>query len=85
MTDGVAGRGRALGLVAELEQHYRTAGASVADENEPPRLMRGDCHASRFFLDRGRNAVTGVIDMEVAWAGNPVSDLNLIAIELVAR
>jgi aminoglycoside phosphotransferase (APT) family kinase protein len=85
LTDGVAGRGRALGLVAELEPHYRTAGASVAHENEPPRFMRGDCHASRFFVDRGRNAVTGVIDMEVALAGNPVSDLNLVAIELVAR
>ncbi len=50
-----------------------------------PASCEANCHASRFFLDRGRNAVTGVIDMEVAWAGNPVSDLNLIAIELVAR
>jgi aminoglycoside phosphotransferase (APT) family kinase protein len=72
-------------LVAELEPPYTTMGASVAHEYEPPRFTHGDCHASHFFVDGGRNAVTGVIDMEVASAGNPVSDLNDIAIELMAR
>ncbi len=39
-------------LVAELQPRYRTAGARVAHEYEPPRFTRGDCHANRFFVDR---------------------------------
>lgn len=54
---------------------------------QPPRYVHGDCHASQFFLARGPGGwrVTGVVDLEVASAGSPLSDFLKLTIELAGR
>ena len=53
---------------------------------EPPRFVHGDCHASTFFLVEAVGAwrVTGVVDMEVASAGDVGEDLMKLCIALAA-
>ncbi len=45
----------------------------------PPKMIHGDCHLHQFFFDRGM--VTGVVDMEVASAGDPIADLIKLFLE----
>lgn len=62
--------------IADLRASYR-----------PPRFVHGDCHASQFFLTEAEGGwqVTGVVDMEVASAGSPLSDFVKLVIELAGR
>jgi hypothetical protein len=56
----------------------------IAAAYHPPRFTHGDCHAHQFFLvgEGAQWQVTGVVDMEVASAGDCVEDLLKISIEL---
>jgi aminoglycoside phosphotransferase (APT) family kinase protein len=62
--------------------------ASMAERLEanwaPPRFVHGDCHAHQIFVDAGGDApqVTGVVDMEVASAGDPIEDVLKFSLEL---
>ncbi len=61
--------------------------ADLRDTYEPPRFVHGDCHASQIFLTRGDGSwqVSGVLDMEVASAGSPLSDFLKLVIEMAGR
>jgi Ser/Thr protein kinase RdoA (MazF antagonist) len=56
----------------------------LAPAYTPPRYTHGDCWAHQFFLfkEEGRWHVDGVVDMEVASAGDAGSDLVHLLIEL---
>jgi aminoglycoside phosphotransferase (APT) family kinase protein len=51
-----------------------------------PRFVHGDCHAHQFFVDMcgAEPEVTGVVDMEVASAGDPIEDLLKFSLEVAA-
>jgi aminoglycoside phosphotransferase (APT) family kinase protein len=49
---------------------------------QPPRFTHGDCHAHQLFV--GEHGITGIVDMEVASAGDPSSDLFKFGLEMAA-
>jgi len=55
----------------------------LASEYKPPKMIHGDCHMDQFFFLPGK--VTGVVDMEVASAGDPMADLIKFAIEATSK
>jgi Ser/Thr protein kinase RdoA (MazF antagonist) len=71
--------------VAErLENHFSTMADKLASDYQPPHFTHGDCHAHQFFLKRDGTEwiVTGVVDMEVASAGDTGEDWLHLLIEL---
>jgi aminoglycoside phosphotransferase (APT) family kinase protein len=75
-------------LVRSLEAQFADMETMLATAYQPPRFVHGDCHAHQFFLTResedGAWRVTGVLDLEVASAGDPVEDLLKLAVELAS-
>ena len=71
----------AFSLPDDLRQVLRSEtlsmGARLASAYTPPHFVQGDCHAHQFFVDTDRDGVhvTGVVDMEVASAGDSGEDL----------
>jgi hypothetical protein len=61
----------------------------LAPAYQPPRFVHGDCHAHQFFVSGpavdGAWHVHGVVDLEVASAGDPVEDFVKLTIEVAAR
>lgn len=83
---GLESRGLSEDVRSEVERRCSVMAEQIRWEFEPPRFTQGDSRASHYFVDlRGGAHVTGVVDMEVASSGDPVYDLILIAIELMAR
>jgi aminoglycoside phosphotransferase len=74
-------------LTAALARLFAGMDTALAAAFTPPRFAHGDCHAGGFFLApaAGGWAVTGVVDMEVASAGDAGADLLKLALELAAR
>jgi aminoglycoside phosphotransferase (APT) family kinase protein len=58
--------------------------AELAGAFRPPRFTHGDCHPHQFFLHRGDEGwqVSGVVDMEVASAGDAGADWVKLVIEM---
>jgi Ser/Thr protein kinase RdoA (MazF antagonist) len=74
-------------LVDHLRTRLSTIEETLAPAGAPPRFVHGDCHAHQFFLDREGEDwhVSGVLDLEVASAGDCGEDLMKFAIEMAAR
>jgi aminoglycoside phosphotransferase (APT) family kinase protein len=47
---------------------------------QPPGFVHGDCHAHQIFLTN--DGVSGIVDMEVASAGDPMFDLMKFSLEM---
>lgn len=73
-------------LVRRLEPLFSHMAERLAAAYEPPRFVHGDCHAHQFFVfeENGAWRVSGVVDMEVASAGDSVEDLLHFCMELAA-
>lgn len=71
---------RAIELYSSEEQ-------SLQAEYLPPRFTHGDCHAHQFFVQGSGTdwEVTGVVDMEVASAGDYGADFTKFGLELAGR
>jgi aminoglycoside phosphotransferase (APT) family kinase protein len=75
-------------LTPALADRLHELFASMAERLEAnwtaPRFVHGDCHAHQIFVDAGGASaeVTGVVDMEVASAGDPIEDLLKFSLEL---
>lgn len=67
-----------------LETHFSKMTEKLESDYQPPHFTHGDCHAHQFFLkpDAGLWTVTGVVDMEVASAGDTGEDWLHLLIEL---
>lgn len=78
---------RDASLMDEIQAFYATHAADLERAYQPPRFTHGDCHAHQFFLDQidGEWTVTGVLDMEVASAGDPGADFMQFNLEMAAR
>jgi aminoglycoside phosphotransferase (APT) family kinase protein len=77
------------GLVEAVRWRLSTIVEAMGSAYEPPRFVHGDCHAHQFFVSptgTGGAAprVHGVVDMEVASAGDAVQDLVKFSIEAAA-
>ncbi|MEO8611442.1 MAG: aminoglycoside phosphotransferase family protein [Chloroflexota bacterium] len=74
-------------LSQRLENHFSTMAEKLASDYQPPHFTHGDCHAHQFFLkpDGGAWIVTGVVDMEVASAGDTGEDWLHLLIELSSQ
>lgn len=74
------------GLASQIAAFYVEHRDSLAEAYEQPRFTHGDCHASQFFLRRDGSdwKVTGVVDMEVASAGDCGADLLKFSIEMAS-
>jgi Ser/Thr protein kinase RdoA (MazF antagonist) len=73
-------------LLDEVEVFYNQHAADLAQSYAQPRFVHGDCHAEQFFLygtDEGWK-VSGVVDMEVASAGDCGADFLKFGIEMAA-
>ena len=66
------------GMLAMARGFFAQRVSEMKAAFEPPHFTHGDCHAHQFFLDRadGRWVVTGVVDMEVASAGDTGADFS---------
>lgn len=73
-------------LATRLEALFSTMETALASAFQPPRFCHGDCHAQQFFLypTAGGWEVSGVVDMEVASAGDCVNDLLKFCLEMTA-
>lgn len=69
---------------AEAQHACAQIKARLTEAYQPPRFTHGDCHAHQFFLVPHRTGwrVTGVLDMEVASAGDGGEDLLKLSLEL---
>lgn len=72
------------GLLERVKQLYAHTEDSLRSEYEPPRFTHGDCHAHQFFVSdaSGEWEVVGVVDMEVASAGDYGFDFVKLGLEL---
>ncbi len=72
------------GLVERAKHLLAVEEEALRDEYQPPKFTHGDCHAHQFFLSNatGEWKVTGVVDMEVASAGDYGADFVKLGIEL---
>jgi Ser/Thr protein kinase RdoA (MazF antagonist) len=70
--------------VAAFYTHYH---AMLKAAYSQPRFTHGDCHASQFFVNRQDDQwlISGVVDMEVASAGDCGADFVKLGIELAAQ
>jgi aminoglycoside phosphotransferase len=73
-------------LVQPVEERLGRIEEALAPAYQPPRFTHGDCHAHQFFLVPAGDGwqVTGVVDLEVASAGDCGEDLLKLGIELAA-
>lgn len=76
-------------LAAQLEGLFGNMAETLALDFAP-RFVHGDCHAHQFFLDHAAEPsagwrVTGVVDMEVASAGDRGFDLVKFGLEMAAH
>lgn len=73
-------------LWRELAAWITQIETGLASAYQPPRFTHGDCHAHQFFLRPTTVgwAVSGVVDLEVASAGDSGEDLLKLGIELAA-
>jgi Ser/Thr protein kinase RdoA (MazF antagonist) len=71
-------------LVNQAENLYLTQRDRLQAGYALARFVHGDCHASSFFVNRGMGewTVTGIIDMEVASAGDIGHDFLKFFIEM---
>jgi len=69
-------------LVDELEKAFSSAEPLLRSAHTLPRFVHGDCHVGQFFIQEEN--VTGVVDMEVASAGNPEYDLVKFSLEMMS-
>jgi aminoglycoside phosphotransferase (APT) family kinase protein len=75
-------------LTPELRDRLNRLFASMAETLEAgatgPRFVHGDCHAHQFFVDASgvEPQVRGVVDMEVASAGDPIEDVLKFSLEV---
>jgi aminoglycoside phosphotransferase (APT) family kinase protein len=69
-------------LMAAVKQFFAAHRAAFRASFSPPRFAHGDCHAHQFFVDQSNGVVTGVVDMEVSNAGNPLGDFLKLGIEM---
>jgi aminoglycoside phosphotransferase (APT) family kinase protein len=71
-------------LVRRLAARFAAMEPVLAAAYDPPRFVHGDCHAHQVFLVPvdGAWRVTGVLDLEVASAGDAVEDLLKLCVEL---
>ncbi len=69
-------------LLRQMQNLYEEQSHRLADQ--PPCFTHGDCHASQFFLVEadGHWQVSGVVDMEVASAGDCGHDWLKLLIEM---
>lgn len=70
-------------LLSDLTSRFAELRERIGREYTPPRMAHGDCHMDQFFFQNQQ--VTGVLDMEVASAGDTVFDLVKFAIEASAN
>ncbi len=73
-------------LMDQVERFSRSYRAELEKEYRSPRFVHGDCHASQFFLLKREGVwhVTGVLDMEVASAGDMGADFVKFSLEMAA-
>jgi hypothetical protein len=76
-------------LVEAVRGRLSTIVGAMRSVYQPPRFVHGDCHAHQFFVSAPATAgaawrVHGVVDMEVASAGDAVQDLVKFSIEAAA-
>lgn len=73
-------------LMDQVERFSRSYMADLEKEYMSPRFVHGDCHASQFFLLKREGVwyVTGVLDMEVASAGDVGADFVKFSLEMAA-
>ncbi len=75
-------------LTPELGDRLRGLFESMAETLEAscvtPGFVHGDCHAHQFFVEMSgaEPKVTGVVDMEVASAGDPIEDVLKFSLEV---
>jgi aminoglycoside phosphotransferase (APT) family kinase protein len=68
-------------LADQLQARFAALADALAAECAPPHFVHGDCHAHQLFLT---DRVSGVVDMEVASAGDCGFDLMKFALEMAA-
>jgi aminoglycoside phosphotransferase len=73
-------------LANQLETRFSTLAEQLAPAYSPLRFVQANMHSHQFFLEREGNGwrVTGVLDMEVASAGDAYFDLVAFALEMAA-
>lgn len=71
-------------LSRRMEAFFSDHEAALDQAFQVPRFTHGDCHAHQFFVDKA-GLVSGVVDMEVASAGNPTADLFKFSLEMAAK
>jgi aminoglycoside phosphotransferase (APT) family kinase protein len=71
-------------LADRLHELFASMAERLEANSTAPRFVHGDCHAHQVFVEAGGAApeVTGVVDMEVASAGDPIEDLLKLSLEL---
>jgi aminoglycoside phosphotransferase (APT) family kinase protein len=69
-----------------LHRLFESTAETLESSSFAPRFVHGDCHAHQFFVDvsGAEPKVTGVVDMEVASAGDPIEDLLKFCLEVAA-
>jgi aminoglycoside phosphotransferase (APT) family kinase protein len=70
-------------LLAQVRTFYERHQSDLAITYQVPHFTHGDCHASQFYLvqQAAGFTVTGVLDMEVASAGDCLNDFVKFCIE----
>ena len=73
-------------LMDSVEQFYAQLAPALEQAYARPRFTHGDCHAQHFYVysQCGEWRVSGVIDMEVASAGDRGADLFKFVVEMAA-
>lgn len=76
-----------LSLMDAIDSFYAAHAADLETAYSPPHFTHGDCHAHQFFLEATSDGwvVTGVLDMEVASAGDSGADFMQFNLEISAR
>lgn len=71
-------------LYRHLRAEFAHAAPLLGPAYAPPRFTHGDCWASQFFVEQAGDGwqITGVVDMEVASAGDAESDFVHLFLEL---
>lgn len=69
-----------------LHRLFESTAETLESSSLTPRFVHGDCHVHQFFVDTSgaEPKVTGVVDMEVASAGDPIEDLLKFCLEVAA-
>jgi thiamine kinase-like enzyme len=74
-------------LVNRLLKFLTDQREDLAAVYEPPHFVHGDCHAHQFFIESRGGAwrVSGVVDIEVASAGDSGMDVGKFSKEMAPR